>query len=147
MKIWSKISLFELDSEVLLLILILQLFIFSFVSENIQIAVYQQQIYWLLTSVKKDDLVSVLNSNILDILYKYHDWSENCQLSTEATTGNMKLLVIDLKLLSSSAPALLCSNLLIQHSKFQFRNKRSRADAKISVHHHHHHHHHPPITF
>ena len=41
-------------------------------------------------------------------------------------------------LLSSSAPALLCSNLLIQHSKFQFRNKRSRADAKISVHHHHH---------
>ena len=98
MKIWSKISLFELDSEVLLLILILQLFIFSFVSENIQIAVYQQQIYWLLTSVKKDDLVSVLNSNILDILYKYHDWSKNCQLSTEATTGNMKLLVIDLKL-------------------------------------------------
>ena len=38
------------------------------------------------------------------------------------------------KKLSSLAPALLCSNLLIQHSKFQFRNKRSKAEAIISVH-------------
>ena len=35
-------------------------------------------------------------------------------------------------LLSSSAPAPLCSNLLIQLSKSQFRNKRSRADVIIS---------------
>ena len=33
----------------------------------------------------------------IDILYKYHDLSKNCQLSTEATTGNMKLLVTNIK--------------------------------------------------
>ena len=41
---------------------------------------------------------------------------------------------LSVNLLSSSAPAPLCSNLWIPHLKSQFRNKRSRVDAKISVH-------------
>jgi len=40
------------------------------------------------------------------------------------------------KKLSSSAPALLCSNFYTQLSRSQFRNKRSRADVIISLHHH-----------
>ena len=40
-------------------------------------------------------------------------------------------------LLSSLAPAPLCSSLKIQLSKSQFRYERSRADAIITVHHHH----------
>ena len=40
--------------------------------------------------------------------------------------------------LSSSAPALLCSNFYAQLSRSQFRNKRSRADVIISLH--------PPTT-
>ena len=47
-------------------------------------------------------------------------------------------------LLLSSAPAPLCSNVLIQLSKFQFRKKRSRADVIISVNQPPNH---PPTTF
>ena len=59
-------------------------------------------------------------------------------LTTKNTFSSLVMVNINKEdsKLSSSAPALLCSNFYTQLSRSQFRNKRSWADVIISLHHH-----------
>ena len=71
--------------------------------------------------------------SVVSIVKRY--WGPQVGYSNLKVSFDSPWLLRRFILLSSLAPAPLCSNYLILLSKSQFRKKRSRADAIISVHH------------